>query len=186
MADKLKMVEMRVQIGNRILRGLVESPLEDEKVPLKELLFHIGEKDKTEAIPLEDINPELREKMLQDLLFQGKVTKTITIGNKTVVVLETLTGNDVLSVVDSSSKETNPPERALRKWDTDCEMIRTLARGIQSFDGKSIGNTREEKERFILGLAWPVTLYLVGCWNRFLVEIGEILEPDVVGDLIRK
>lgn len=176
-------IPARVQIGDRILKAEVNASL--EKAPYTSMVLNIGEDGQTEEIKLVDVQAEERERQLSDLLFQGKTTKTITIGNKTAVVLETFDGKSMLEL-DSTSGEIRPPDDALRKWDLDYEMVRTIAKGIKTFDGQSIGNTRAEREAFVLKLPWTVILYLGGQWNRFMAELAVLMEPDIVGDLIRK
>lgn len=176
-------VPVRVQIGDRILKGEVNASL--EKAPYTSALFNIGEDGQTEEIVLADLESEERERQLADLLFQGKTTKMVKIGNKVAVVFETFDGKSMLEI-DSTQGEIKPPEDALRKWDLDYEMIRTLGKGIQKFDGQPIGVTRAEREAFVLKLPWTVVLYLGGQWNKFMAELAVLMDPDIAGDLVRK
>lgn len=179
-----KTTELRLQIGNRVWRGAVDASFEDApKIP--GLILQVAADKQTDVVKLDDVQMEERDRMLQDLVFQGKASKKVMIGNAVEVLLETFDGKTMLDI-DSTAPGVVVPEDALRKWDLDYEMIRTLAQGIAQFDGKPIGDTRKEREEFILRLPWTMVLYLGGCWNRFMAELAILMEPDIVGDLIRK
>lgn len=184
MSDKEKLIPARLQIGDRILKGEVKASFAN--APVSGMVLHVGEEAQTEPIELSDLSLEEKEAQLADFVFQGKMEKVAKIGNKIKVVFETFDGEAMLNDVDTQAPGIVPPETALRKWDLDYEMIRTLARGIKSFDGKAIGETREAREKYILKLPWSIVLYLGGEWNKFMAEINALLQSDAVGDLLRK
>lgn len=178
------MTELRVRVGNRVLRGEIAASFEDAK-DVAGLVLHLGKDKQSPVVTLTDVDQEERERMLGDLLFQGTTTRRISIGNRVEVLFKTLDGTKTLEL-DSTIPEIKQPEDALRKWDIDYEMIRTLGAGIESYDGKSIGETRAEREKYVLGLNWSIILYLGGQWNKLMADIAALLQPDIAGDILPK
>ena len=179
-----QMVPARLQIGNRIF-DLGEVAASFEEAPFERFEGLIEGGKKCEFPEVGDVVVKEREKALEDLVFQGKATKTVKLGNKIPVVMETLTGEEQLAL-DSTTEEVPPPAFAIKKWDLDYEMIRTLAAVIKSLDGQPLGDDRVSREAAILKLPFQMILFLGGEYNRWVAELTMLMHSDTVGDLLRK
>lgn len=180
------MIPFRVQLWGQLLQGKIALEFRNSPIEGIKFLFPGGEAGvETDEIKLEPVDLVERKKRLQQLLMNGKIPKTVILGDDIEVVMETRSVGDAMEA-SLLPKDWELPKGVTDKWAGTFDASRTLASAIVSYAGKSIGETPREKYEFVVKLPEPVFAYLVDEYNSFLAELRDLVTPKVLGVVLPK
>lgn len=142
----------------------------------------------TEDILTTEISEEARLQMIEEYFNRGFATRRIYLANRYPVDLKTLTAEEqtAISIISQATKIPKDHTRMLPDWEEKVRLTATLAFGIELYRDAPIGNTREEKEAWVLAQSTPLVTVLTEHWNRFNADVARMLRSDIIGDWIKK
>lgn len=178
----------RVDLGGRLLEGRIgieflKSPVEG--ATMRFLLPGGADGIQTDEIKLVEVSLAERKKRLQQLLIDGKIKKSIMLGDELEVVFQT---RSVGGALDAAllPPDWELPKGVTDKWVGTFDAARTLASSIVTYAGREIGATPRECYEFVTRMSEPVFSYLVDEYNRFLAENRDLVTPKSLGALLPK
>jgi hypothetical protein len=182
-AAKVPMAPIKVSWAGKLYQG--RAPLSFADAPVEGGILLLEGDTQTEEIALTPLNVSEQQRLVTEILMEGKATHKFLLADMVEIVFEEGSVQDGLEA-NILPEGYDIPKGATNAWMTDIDAVRKLAVVLKKYGDKSIGATRIEREQFVQRLPQSVYAYLIDEFNRWKMELRDLLRSHGLGDVLGK